>query len=455
MVFWWCAVQRGFWLGWPRLCNSTAPYTGETTRGLPQPQYGELRNFGYAPKPGHSVVEHNWQRYVPTSVLLHYIPRAVLAEYLDASTLAMLEPHASGSGRPARLLVGWQLAIPAKVVAQHVPLHVLEEYVPPGIELAAPSGSNTRANESLNSTSASELPATAKPAPRRSGPGPLRPRSELAAAAVLQPAPVHMGSDSWVHPSVGAAKQLPVGAELALSGNRHMDSGDAPVAEVDGAAAYMSFGALAPAEAALNFDHDPGLNRAPSTAAALKPNNAGHGGAGLVWVGEPHSLGAVPLALGAAARVLKPVVAALLAPELQAGLDRHNILRAIHQRQPLTWDVTLAGTAQTWAATCPNGHSGEPGVGENMACEAVRCCWLRYVMGRGKVFGRTRGPEGPGVAAGIQFTQLFGLFSCTQLPKTLHLPPPCLPSPLVSSDAPNAAHSCLLGRPHHQGGTAP
>lgn len=26
--------------------------TGESTRGLPQPRYGELKNFGYVPKPG-------------------------------------------------------------------------------------------------------------------------------------------------------------------------------------------------------------------------------------------------------------------------------------------------------------------------------------------------------------------------------------------------------------------
>lgn len=26
--------------------------TGATTRGLPQPRYGELKNFGYVPKPG-------------------------------------------------------------------------------------------------------------------------------------------------------------------------------------------------------------------------------------------------------------------------------------------------------------------------------------------------------------------------------------------------------------------
>jgi hypothetical protein len=25
---------------------------GESTRGLPQPRYGELKNFGYVPKPG-------------------------------------------------------------------------------------------------------------------------------------------------------------------------------------------------------------------------------------------------------------------------------------------------------------------------------------------------------------------------------------------------------------------
>ena len=30
---------------------------GESTRGLPQPRYGELKNFGYVPKPGQVSVE--------------------------------------------------------------------------------------------------------------------------------------------------------------------------------------------------------------------------------------------------------------------------------------------------------------------------------------------------------------------------------------------------------------
>lgn len=35
----------------------------------------------------------------------------------------------------------------------------------------------------------------------------------------------------------------------------------------------------------------------------------------------------------------------------------------------MQWDDAIAATAQSWAAQCPNGHSGTAGVGENMACE--------------------------------------------------------------------------------------
>jgi hypothetical protein len=43
----------------------------------------------------------------------------------------------------------------------------------------------------------------------------------------------------------------------------------------------------------------------------------------------------------------------------------HTVLQAA----PLVWDDSLASSAATWAAGCPNGHSGYSGVGENMACK--------------------------------------------------------------------------------------
>lgn len=34
---------------------------------------------------------------------------------------------------------------------------------------------------------------------------------------------------------------------------------------------------------------------------------------------------------------------------------------------PLQWDMDIAATATRWATSCPNGHSGAPALGENMA----------------------------------------------------------------------------------------
>jgi hypothetical protein len=41
--------------------------------------------------------------------------------------------------------------------------------------------------------------------------------------------------------------------------------------------------------------------------------------------------------------------------------------RAKHGAPALEWDASIAATSQSWAAGCPNGHSGQRGLGENMA----------------------------------------------------------------------------------------
>jgi hypothetical protein len=112
------------------------PNAGESTRGLPAPQYGELKNFGFVPKPGSSITMYDWQKFIPTSVLTQHIPASVLAKYLDADTLGMLAPDADGKTKPQRTLVGWQRAIPASIVQQYVPADVLAQYVPEGVVMA-------------------------------------------------------------------------------------------------------------------------------------------------------------------------------------------------------------------------------------------------------------------------------------------------------------------------------
>jgi hypothetical protein len=50
-----------------------------------------------------------------------------------------------------------------------------------------------------------------------------------------------------------------------------------------------------------------------------------------------------------------------------AFLDRANRYRGAHGARPLAWDAVLASGASAFARTCPQGHSGAPGVGETLA----------------------------------------------------------------------------------------
>ena len=54
------------------------------------------------------------------------------------------------------------------------------------------------------------------------------------------------------------------------------------------------------------------------------------------------------------------------ASEIQQWLDNHNSKRQLHQVGPVTWSATVAASAQNYANTCPDGHSGS-GYGENLA----------------------------------------------------------------------------------------
>merc|ERR1719410_3099275 len=51
--------------------------------------------------------------------------------------------------------------------------------------------------------------------------------------------------------------------------------------------------------------------------------------------------------------------------EMQAALDEHNRLRAMHHAPDLTWDNALASQAQSWADHCTFEHS-TLGNGENL-----------------------------------------------------------------------------------------
>jgi len=52
--------------------------------------------------------------------------------------------------------------------------------------------------------------------------------------------------------------------------------------------------------------------------------------------------------------------------EIEQWLQAHNNYRSLHGVPNVTWSVTVATSAQTWANTCPSGHSSS-GYGENMA----------------------------------------------------------------------------------------
>ena len=58
-------------------------------------------------------------------------------------------------------------------------------------------------------------------------------------------------------------------------------------------------------------------------------------------------------------------------PGLLTGITRfHNVVRANHGVGPLTWDPSIAATAQAYAAQCNFQHSGTSGLGENLAAYA-------------------------------------------------------------------------------------
>lgn len=69
--------------------------------------------------------------------------------------------------------------------------------------------------------------------------------------------------------------------------------------------------------------------------------------------------------------VVKTPVAAAPLPsldaELQTVLDRTNKYRANHGAAELAWDPNLAAEAAAYVNSCPMGHSGVQGRGENLA----------------------------------------------------------------------------------------
>jgi uncharacterized protein YkwD len=58
-----------------------------------------------------------------------------------------------------------------------------------------------------------------------------------------------------------------------------------------------------------------------------------------------------------------PAVSGALLEALQAT----NAYRAKHQAAALVWDTSIATSAQNYANSCPQGHSGAQGLGENLA----------------------------------------------------------------------------------------
>lgn len=54
-------------------------------------------------------------------------------------------------------------------------------------------------------------------------------------------------------------------------------------------------------------------------------------------------------------------------PLMKWLVDKHNELRYRHGVQLLTWDWSLAWNAYNYIVGCPNGHSGQQGIGENLA----------------------------------------------------------------------------------------
>jgi hypothetical protein len=70
--------------------------------------------------------------------------------------------------------------------------------------------------------------------------------------------------------------------------------------------------------------------------------------------------------------------------EFAAVLAATNAYRAKHQAPALVWDAALAARAQAHAGGCPNGHSGDRGVGENLGeaqLAALHCCFVAPTYG--------------------------------------------------------------------------
>lgn len=53
-------------------------------------------------------------------------------------------------------------------------------------------------------------------------------------------------------------------------------------------------------------------------------------------------------------------------PIMRWLVDKHNELRARHGVQPMVWDWNLAWNAYHYVTNCPNGHSGQQGISENL-----------------------------------------------------------------------------------------
>lgn len=120
------------------------------------------------------------------------------------------------------------------------------------------------------------------------------------------------------------------------------------------------------AAAAPQLGRQPAAVPKPEAASAAKPALLAAPLAVWPHLRDPLSNDGAPVPLAGAPT---PYADGLLSAELQSALERHNRYRGLHQAAALTWDTDLAASAQSWAASCPNGHSHQAGVGENMGCE--------------------------------------------------------------------------------------
>ncbi|WIA37933.1 hypothetical protein OEZ86_001310 [Tetradesmus obliquus] len=345
--------------------------TGESTRGLPAPQYGELKNFGFVPKPGSSVTMYDWQRFVPTSVITQHIPAAVLAQYLDNDTLAMLAPDAAGAVKTQRTLVGWQRAIPASIMLQYVPdmqealdrhnMYRRRHQAPPlawdaamaaqAAQFAAgcPMGRSGRVG--LGESLAFGYPDAASVVNAW--------YAQVAAynfaAPGFYPAAAQFSQLVWADSErVGCA--VAAGCSMPTFVCNYYPAGN--VVGRDWSSSVRAAAAALPKTV---------VGGAQPTAAVPKPSRPTPGAARAFYarLGQPVANDGSPISRSSAPQ--QHAAAAVLSPELQAAVDRQNSLRAKHGAPALQWDDAIASTAQSWAAGCPNGHSGTRGVGENMA----------------------------------------------------------------------------------------